>query len=373
MHLGLLTSIGATLDAFLMEIAEDLRSRGHEVSLAAGTPTKKATSTTLPGITRKPSLSNLHAHRDLSDWVAANRIDVIISSTATASALARLTMRKCPVIYFCHRLHWQNNSGTSDLAWKAAESALLRNTAGVTTLNNDDEAWFRHKALQIPQLRLRYGVGIDPEQYPRIEPPESKTTKLIWVGELTERKNPLSAIQVASALQRLGCDFHLNMLGEGPMRDQILTAIRSSGLANNVTWHGRTPSQPFMVQSHALMHTARWEGLPRVFLEALSTGRQIFSYDVKGTRDLPDVRLSPFADTERMARNIAEWSNPARFTRASARAQRPVLHPRRRTDRPVRPGHRRNFGPGRMRRPLYPLIPAHAFRKNPGHLYEFSQ
>jgi glycosyltransferase involved in cell wall biosynthesis len=320
MHVGLLTSIGATLDAFLLEIADDLRSRGHVVSLAAGTPTTKSASATLTGITRKPSLSNLHAHADLAGWVSTNKIDIIISSTATASALARLTMHKCPVVYFCHGLHWENNSGTTALAWKTIETALLRNTAGVITLNNDDESWFRRKAPHIPQLRLRYGVGIDPGQYPRVDPPESKTTKLVWIGELTERKNPLNAIQVASALKTLDCDFHLSILGQGPMRDQVLEAITSNGLADLVTYVGRTPAQPFMAASHALMHTARWEGLPRVFLEALSTGRQIFSYDVKGTRDLPDVRLSPFGDTEHMALGIAKWS-----TQRDLRAPLPKL------------------------------------------------
>lgn len=308
MHIGLLTSIGPTLDGFLLEIAADLRSRGHEVFLAAGTPTRKAPSTTLQGITRKPSLSNIHAHRDLSGWVDTNRIDVIISSTATASALARLTMPKCPVIYFCHGLHWDDNSGTSGLAWKAIEKILLRNTRGVIMLNNDDESWFKEQAPQIPQLRLRYGIGIDPEQYPRLDPPESRTTKLVWIGELSERKNPLSAIRVAAKLKMLGCDFHLNILGQGPLREQTLTAITSSGLDDCVTYRGLTAAQPFIAQSHALVHTARWEGLPRVFLEALSTGRQIFSYDVKGTRDLSEVRLSPFSDTEHMARAIAQWS-----------------------------------------------------------------
>ena len=308
MNIGLLTSIGATLDAFLLEIADDLRSRGHHVFLAAGTPTKKAPSTTLPGITRRPSLSNLHARRDLSDWVSTNNLDVVVSSTATASALARLTLRACPVIYFCHGLHWEHNSGSSGAAWKTVERALLRRTAGVITLNNDDEAWFTQKAPDLPRLRLRFGVGIDPEQYPRIDPPDSDTVRLIWVGELTERKCPQSALQVASALKELGCDFHLDLLGDGPLRDQTLAEIRSGGLADCVTSHGRTPAQPFMVQSNALIHTARWEGLPRVFLEALSTGRQIFSFDAKGTRDLPDVRLSPFGDTQDMAREIARWS-----------------------------------------------------------------
>lgn len=307
-NIGLLASIGETLDAFFVEIAGDLRSRGHEVFLAAGTPTQKSESTTLRGVTRKPARSNRHAHDSLASWVATNRIDVIVASTATASALARLRPLKCPVIYFCHGLHWENNSGTSGLAWKTVERFLLRNTAGVITLNNDDEFWFNRHAPQVPQLRLRYGVGIDPERYPRLQPPDSATTRLAWIGELTERKNPLGAIQVASALKTLGCDYQLSMLGDGPMRGQTLAAIESADLGGHVTYAGRTPAAPFLAQSHALVHTARWEGLPRVFLEALSTGRQIFCYDAKGTRDLAAVRLSPFADTEHMAGNIAKWS-----------------------------------------------------------------
>jgi glycosyltransferase involved in cell wall biosynthesis len=308
MHIGLLTSIGSTLDAFFPEIADDLRSRGHEVFLAAGTPTKTVASTTLKSITRRPSLSNAGAHRDLSGWVATNRIDVVVASTATASALARLSLRKCPVIYFCHGLHWENNSGASALGWKTIEKALLSNTAGVITLNRDDQGWFTSKGPQIPALRLAYGVGLDPRQYPRIDPAESRTTELIWIGELSERKNPLAAVQVASALKMAGTDFHLNILGNGPLREQTLSAISAKGLDDQVTYCGRIPAQPLMAGAHALIHTARWEGLPRVFLEALSTGRSIFSYDVKGTRDLAAVRLSPFGDTEHMARSIAAWA-----------------------------------------------------------------
>jgi glycosyltransferase involved in cell wall biosynthesis len=153
------------------------------------------------------------------------------------------------------------------------------------------------------------GRGRVTTRYPRIDPPESKTTEIVWIGELSKRKNPLGAIQVASTLKMLGCDFHLNILGDGPLRDQTLATIVSSGLDDQVTYCGLTSAQQFLAQ----IHTARWEGLPRVFLVALSTGRHIFSYDAKGTRDLPDVRLSPFADTTHMARNIANWSTRRNF------------------------------------------------------------
>jgi hypothetical protein len=74
MHIGLLASIGSTRDAFFPEIAEDLPSRGHEVFLAAGTPTKTVMSTTLKGITHNPSLHTPYFGRQGSpDMLAALR------------------------------------------------------------------------------------------------------------------------------------------------------------------------------------------------------------------------------------------------------------------------------------------------------------
>src|SRR5699024_4391684 len=57
-------------------------------------------------------------------------------------------------------------------------------------------------------------------------------------------------------------------------------------------------------------HTATWEGLPRVMLEAVAVGRRTYAFDVKGVRDVPYARLLDDGDTAGMAAAIAaDWES----------------------------------------------------------------
>lgn len=305
----MLASIGVTLDAFFPEIVDHLRDLGYVVESAAGTGTTKIDSTILEGLTRRPGLRNWRAGASLRRWVHDNDLSVVLTSTATASALARLSVRDIPIIYFCHGLHWENNSGLRGLAWKAIETVALRRTSGAIALNGEDERWFRRHAPALPLIRLPYGVGIDPASYPRTTPPNATSTlRLCWIGEFGARKNPTHAVRVAHSLRSRGTAFHLDMLGSGTQFEATRRLVRELGLERSVTLHGHQPVKPFIESMDALIHTAKWEGLPRVFLESLAIGRQIFSYDIKGARDIPCATLTPYADTAGMADALAEFA-----------------------------------------------------------------
>ena len=308
-RIGLLASVGITIDSFFPEIVIYLRGLGYSVSTAAGTPTSQIDSTIIPGMTRKPSLTNWRARTALKGWIRDNNLSVIVTNTATASALARFFVRDCPVLYFCHGLHWDENSSFRALPWKLIEIAAIRRTAGVITLNREDEQWFNVHAPHLKVTRLPFGVGIDPATYTRTPRRRSSELKLCWIGEFTARKNPADALKVAAALRRMGTPFHLDMLGDGTQYESIKTMLGSLGLERHVSLRGHTAASRYLTDSDALIHTARWEGLPRVFLEALAVGRPIFSYDIKGARDIPCVNLTPYGDPDVMASNISnhDW------------------------------------------------------------------
>jgi glycosyltransferase involved in cell wall biosynthesis len=310
-RIGLLASVGITHDLFFPEIVSHLRALGYPVCLAAGTPTLRIDSSTIPGLTRKPSLENWRARAALRQWVRDNNISVIVTSTATVSALARFFVRDCPVVYFCHGLHWAGNSGPEELLWKAVETLALRGTAGVITLNREDEHWFNIHAPGLKAMRLPFGVGIDPIKYPRTLPSRSKELRLCWIGEFSVRKNPSHAIHLAAALRRKGIGLHLDMLGEGALYDSSKALVEQLGLKEYVTLRGFVPTTSFLMNSDALVHTARWEGLPRVILESLAVGRPIFSYDIKGTRCIPCVYRTPYGNIEAMAHGISnfDWNS----------------------------------------------------------------
>lgn len=58
------------------------------------------------------------------------------------------------------------------------------------------------------------------------------------------------------------------------------------------------------------MHTAQWEGLPRVMLESLAIGRGSYAFDVKGVRDIPLSQLTTDGDAPELAARIgADWDS----------------------------------------------------------------
>lgn len=306
LKLGLLTSIGQTLDAFFPEMVRRWTEDNIAVYPAAGSPAHKVAGTTvIESLTRSPHPANLTAPRDLRRWAQHNDLDVILSNTANASALVRLTDIGPSIVYFCHGLHW--NAPTIRTApFRAAEAIFLRRTSGIITLNSDDEHWF-HARTDVPQMRLQYGVGLDIAVYARTAPPpKGDRLELLWIGEFSNRKNPLAALDVAGTLSRLGVDFHLNMLGDGALRSTARYEAVKRGLDGQVSMPGKSVPTPFLNRAHAVIHTAHWEGLPRVLLEAIAVGRPVYGFDVKGVRDIPGIHLAPYGDSEGLASKVLQ-------------------------------------------------------------------
>jgi glycosyltransferase involved in cell wall biosynthesis len=299
----LLASVGRTLDAFFPPIAERLRSTGFSVFAASGTESHLVNWTELTGFSQRPSLGFLSAVPAVRRWVRDCRLDVVVTSTATASAIARVAGLPTPVIYFCHGLHWERGSSLRARPWQLIETALLRRTASVITLNTPDEEWFREQTTK-PVFRLPYGVGVPLARYPRVPVPDGDL-ELLWVGDFSARKRPLDALAVLRLLVERGVPVRLRMLGDGPLRARVLEEVDATGLGSVVMAGGRGDVAAALGSATALLHTAAWEGLPRVALEAAAVGRWCYGFDVKGLRDAPLVRLAPDGDIAGLAALIS--------------------------------------------------------------------
>lgn len=293
---GLLTSVGETLDAFFGEITERWREQGATVECAAGSLAESfASSAVLDSVTRKPAPRNWRARSELRAWVREKGIDVVITNTATASMLVRAAGVGVPVIYFCHGLHWNGNR-LADLPFRVMERALVPRTDGIVCINSADQDWFDRNAPRTPRLRLLGGVGLDTDRFVRREDHTWRTgepLRLVWCGEFSARKNPAAAVQLAHHLLDRGIDVTLDMLGDGELFEDEATSSPIDGLVRR---HGNTDVIPHFERAHVLVQTSRWEGLPRVGLEAVAMGLPVVGFDVKGVRDLPAVQLAPSDD-----------------------------------------------------------------------------
>jgi glycosyltransferase involved in cell wall biosynthesis len=255
---------------------------------------------------RRPDFSSFGAIRQLSKWRSEQ--DVVLTNTAVASALVRLTSRTAPTVYFAHGLHWNNPQSIRTLPWRLIESALLRRTDGIILLNDEDESWIRER-FDGPIRRLAFGVGLNISTFTLQDQIESDTLRLVWIGEFSDRKRPFEALKIAERLKALGVSFQLTMWGRGSLHAAVSAAIDDQGLGGEVFLGGFGDSAITIADSHALIHTSTWEGLPRVILEACAIGRPVFGYDVKGVRGAPGTITVADGDSLEMAKAIrTSWS-----------------------------------------------------------------
>ena len=313
MRIGFLANISAHFATSWPGVLTAIEQEGHQVYLAAGDAGNiegKWEVNKLDGVTRKPSFYSVKALRSIRSWVSANRIDVVVTNTATPSALSRIALLgRTPVVYFAHGLHWGANDGVSSIPWKLVEYSLSFASVGVVVLNSEDEAFFRMHRRKLPVLRLPYGLGVDSKLYPRAAVPMSYgggRLRLLWVGEFIDRKRPIDALLAMEWIRSKGYDAHLTMCGNGPLLSNVRAEIAQRGLSEYVAMPGVVPILNFYSDSDVLIHTARWEGLPRVFLEALSVGLPVCSYPIKGSNGINGVRVSATESPAHLAETVLE-------------------------------------------------------------------
>ena len=305
MRIGVLTSVGRTLDAFFVEMVRDWQERGHVVFTAAGTaPAADVPFDLIAGLGQRPGPENLRTPWRLAAWAAARELDVVLTNTATASTLVRIPRMPCKVVYFCHGLHWNSRWHPA----KLVEQLLARRCDAVIAINSDDHAWLSQRH---PHVRfLREGVGVPDDRYAWSPAPIEGPPQLLWAGDLVPRKRPQLAVQVSGLLLDAGVDHRLTMLGDGLLLDETRRQVAARGLDGIVTCPGRAPVEEHVRSAHALLHTAAWEGLPRILLEGLVMGRRAYAFDVKGVRDVPYAVLAPDADVAALAGLIADDPRP---------------------------------------------------------------
>lgn len=104
----------------------------------------------------------------------------------------------------------------------------------------------------------------------------------VYVGRLSEEKN-LEALIEATAKARVGLDF----IGDGPLGEdlrQLATRVQA-----DVRWLGRLPNEVIAQKLPGyffLVLVSRYEGNPKVVLEALSCGLPVIGSNVVGIREL---------------------------------------------------------------------------------------
>lgn len=129
---------------------------------------------------------------------------------------------------------------------------------------------------------------------------DAPTPYVLFVGELNSNKNPVFAIDVVREARLDDPTLSAVIIGDGPLRPEI------EALADANDWVLYIPRSntvgSWLRSTEALLAPSAREGLPRVVIEALASGKPVLSRANRGSSEL--------------LRNHPDWLFPATATAA---------------------------------------------------------
>ena len=96
--------------------------------------------------------------------------------------------------------------------------------------------------------------------------------RLLIVGRLSPEKGHENLLNALAQLNRQGnSHWHLNIVGDGELKDKLFAASKTLELSSQVTFHGVQKNMlPYYQQNDLYISSSLTEGMPLVVLEAMS-------------------------------------------------------------------------------------------------------
>lgn len=249
------------------------------------------------------SKQNIRALKQLKILLDKESFDLIHCQSPSGGAITRLAAKNTrkkgtKVLYTAHGLHFFEGAPKKNwLIYYNFEKILGHYTDCIITINEEDYNNAKEK-LKIKDVRHVQGVGIDLEKFK----PQTKEKKLvlrkeygykeddfilIYVGELSYRKNQDMAIEVINRLKDKIPNIKLILVGTGELKEKYEEKVKKLNIDKNVEFLGyRKDICNLMALSDICIPTSRQEGLPVNIMEAMATGLPLVVTNCRGNRDL---------------------------------------------------------------------------------------
>lgn len=136
--------------------------------------------------------------------------------------------------------------------------------------------------IQIPN-------GLPVKKYSRIADRNKKEKRILLMGRMQEHKNMQTVLRAVAAVDRSG--WTVDILGDGPYREELERLVRELGLTDCVKFHGwidnNSDEQLSYLQKASVYITAsQFENCPMAVLETAAAGCYPLLSDIPGHRQL---------------------------------------------------------------------------------------
>lgn len=340
----ILASISPMIEAFNQKNIELLINMGHEVHVATNFYEENTKAFKRNALFKKQLLSNgikvfdipmyrqpfttknIAAFNLIKRLIEKEHYAIIHCHSPIGGALVRAAAgheRKLgtSLIYTAHGFHFFKGSPFKNwMIYYPIEKILAKRTDCLITMNREDYQHAVQKKFRAQTIKLINGVGIDLTKFPPTSDDwrvslrnwygyKEKDFIMIYVGELSSRKNQSHAIHMMRKLKQKVPDCKLILVGDGEKRNEYQELIKKLDLEENIELLGfRSDISELMSLSDIAISCSRQEGLPVNVMEAMATGLPIVVTNCRGNRDLIHHGENGFVvqqnDTEKFSQYI---------------------------------------------------------------------
>lgn len=136
---------------------------------------------------------------------------------------------------------------------------------------------------------------------------DGEVLRILFAARLTDQKDPLLALEVATGLRDRGVAFRLHMVGEGDLEGEVARRIAELGLGDLVQTHPPVPGlQDWYADCDVLLLTSKFEGIPCVLFEAMAMGMPIVAPALPPIKELLHREDDGLVDRARGAAGYVE-------------------------------------------------------------------
>lgn len=247
-----------------------------------------------------------NAYKQLKKISEMNKYELVHLHSPIGGIIGRMVFKKeqTKIIYTAHGFHFFKGAPIKNwLIYYPIEKYFSKYTDVLITINSEDYE-ISKKKLKAKKIEFINGVGVDSKKFNKVDDLEKNKLKvknmfsesdflLIYVGELSYRKNQLNLIE---AMKKIDAEeVKLLLVGQGDDEKMLKDYVNKSNLKKQVKFLGyRTDISDLMGMADVVVSTSRQEGLPVNLIEGMCKGKPLIVTDCRGNRDLVSDGINGF-------------------------------------------------------------------------------
>jgi glycosyltransferase involved in cell wall biosynthesis len=302
-------------EKWLISAASGLRDIGHRVIVGGRNNSRLLRAARLNGLetTEFNILSDLSLYYvfRIAAFLRSNKIDVLITKSrylAVAGIAARLGGN--PLVLVRHGLPLQNSFRKHSFLLRKFADGIITNTTSIKELY-ELKGW-----VDKDFTRVIYNGIIATNNVPSYNFSEKFPGKriILTIGRLAMQKGYFHLIDAISLLNEQHNDLMFVVLGDGRLRNRLLSYARKKGVADRIHFEGFVENVvPYLKSCELFVLPSLYEGMSNAAMEAMSYGKPVILTNVNGARELiPDQDkgiLIPPGNPEAIAQAVIRLKN----------------------------------------------------------------